>query len=127
MRSRWAAFVRSFVYAGRGLGYALRTQRNMRVHLLLACLAIALGIVLRISAVEFALIFVAILLVVGMEMLNTVVEACVDLITRDYHPLARVAKDVAAGAVLLNAILAVIIALFVFVPHLWRLLSPLAR
>lgn len=122
---RWTAFLRGFVYAGRGLRYAVRTQRNMRVHLSLACLAIALGLVLRISPVEFALVFIAIMLVFGMEMLNTVVEACVDLITREHHPLARTAKDVAAGAVLLNAILAVIIALFVFVPHLWRLVAPL--
>ena len=124
---RWSLFVRGFVYAGRGLGYAVRTQRNVRVHLLLACLAITLGIALRISSVEFALVFIAIMLVFGMEMVNTVVEVCVDLITQEYHPQARIAKDVAAGAVLLNAILAVIIALFVFVPHLWRLAAPLFR
>jgi diacylglycerol kinase len=123
VRQRWAAFTRGFVYAGRGLGYALRTQRNVRVHLLLAALAIALGIALRISPVEFALVFIAIMLVFGTEMLNTVVETVVDMVTREYHPLARIAKDVAAGAVLLNAILAVIIALFVFAPHLWRLVA----
>ena len=105
----------------------MRTQRNIRVHLLLACLAVALGIALRISSVEFALVFIAIMLVFGMEMVNTVVEVCVDLITDEYHPLARAAKDVAAGAVLLNAMLAVIIALFVFVPHLWRLAAPFLR
>lgn len=122
-RSSWGAFVRGFVFAGRGLGYALRTQRNMRVHLLLAVAAIVLGIVLRISAVEFALVFIAIMLVFGTEMLNTVVETVVDLVTTEYHPLARIAKDVAAGAVLLNAILAVLIALFVYVPHLWRVVA----
>jgi diacylglycerol kinase len=111
-----------FVFAGRGLLYALRTQRNVRVHAVLAAAAIVLGIALRLSAVEFALVFVAIAGVFIAEMFNTVIEACVDLITDVYHPLARVAKDVAAGAVLLSAILSVVIALFVYVPHLWPLL-----
>ena len=115
-------FLRSFVYAWRGVVYAVRTQRNMRVHIALAILAIALGIFLRISAVEFAMIFVAITGVFITEMINTVAEACVDLATQTYHPLARVAKDVAAGAVLVASILAVVIALFVYVPHLWSLI-----
>jgi diacylglycerol kinase len=115
------AFLRSFVYAGTGLVYAVRTQRNARVHALLAVAALALGIWLRLSPVEFALVFVAITGVFVAEMFNTVAEACVDLITNEYHPLARIAKDVAAGAVLLNAILSVVIALFVYVPHLWPL------
>lgn len=116
-------FLRSFVYAWRGVVYAVRTQRNMRVHLALAVLAIALGVALRISAVEFAMIFVAITGVLIAEMINTVAEACVDLATQTYHPLARVAKDVAAGAVLVASILAVVIALFVYVPHLWMLIQ----
>lgn len=119
------AFLHSFVYAGGGLWYALRTQRNMRVHAGLAALAIALGLTLRISAVEWALVFVAITGVVITEMINTVVEALVDLASPRFHPLAKVAKDVAAGAVLLNAILAVVIALFVYMPHLWPLLMRL--
>jgi diacylglycerol kinase len=117
----WAKFIAGFGYAFSGLWYAIRTQRNMRVHLALALLAIILGIILRISAVEFALIFVAITAVFIAEMFNTVFELCVDLASPEYHPLAKIAKDVSAGAVLLNAILAVIIALFVFVPHLWAL------
>lgn len=117
-----AAFLRSFVYAWSGIAHTVRTQRNMRVHLALALLAVALGIWLRISPVEFAMIFVAITGVVVSEMMNTVAEACVDLATQEYHPLARVAKDVAAGAVLLSAMLAVVIACFVYIPHLWPLL-----
>ena len=60
-RSQWSKFIASFVYAFSGLWYALRTQRNVRVHVVIACLAVVMGIVLRISAVEFAMIFVAIL------------------------------------------------------------------
>ena len=116
-----AAFLRSFVYAWHGLVYAIRTQRNARVHAVIGAGAIALGIILHISPVEFAMIFVAITLVFIAEMFNTVAEACIDLVTREYHPLAKIAKDVAAGAVLLNAILSVVIGALVFGPHLLAL------
>ncbi len=121
--SAWRKFIASFGYAFSGLWYALRTQRNVRVHVAIGVLAIILGIVLRISAVEFALVFVAITSVFIAEMFNTVIELCVDLAQPEYHPLAKIAKDVAAGAVLLSAMLAVIIGLFVFVPHLWALIA----
>jgi diacylglycerol kinase len=117
-----APFFRSFVYAFDGVKHTVRTQRNMRIHFTLALLAIAAGIWLHISPVEFAMVFVAITNVVIAEMFNTVAEACVDLATREYNPLAKIAKDVAAGAVLLNAGLSVIIAIFVFGPHLLALL-----
>jgi diacylglycerol kinase len=118
-----SAFLRSFVYAGAGLWEALRTQRNMRVHAAAALLAVLLGVVLRISPVEFAVVFLAIGGVLVAEMINTVAEAVVDLATREYHPLARVAKDVAAGAVLLSAIIAVIVALFIYLPPLLHLVG----
>src|SRR6266699_2847633 len=120
-KSEWAKFIAGFGHAFRGLWYALRTQRNARVHVSIAILAILLGIVLRISAVEFAVIFVAITGVFIAEMFNTVFELCIDLASPEYHPLAKIAKDVAAGAVLLSAIFAVIIAFFIFGPHLWAL------
>ena len=123
-QSEWAKFIASFKFAFNGLWYALRTQRNVRVHLGIAILAIAMGIVLRISAVEFAVVFVAIAGVFVAEMFNTVIEICIDLASPDYHPLAKIAKDVAAGAVLLSAMLSVVIGLFVFVPHLWMLFHP---
>ncbi len=120
-----AAFLQSFVYAFQGVRYAVRTQRNARVHLLIALLAIGMGLWLGISPVEWGLVFVAITGVFIAEMLNTVVEACVDLATQEYHPLAKVAKDVAAGTVLLNAVLSIIIGLFVFGPHLFPLIGRL--
>jgi diacylglycerol kinase len=111
-------FLRSFVYAGRGVAEAFRTQRNLRVQGAAAVAAVALGIAVRLSAVEFAVIFLTIGMVLVTEMLNTVAEALVDLATETYHPLARTAKDVAAGAVLLSAIIAVIVGLIVYLPHL---------
>jgi diacylglycerol kinase len=121
-RSAWAAFIASFGYAFGGLWYVLRTQRNARVHAVVALLTITAGICLRISAIEFAITFVAISGVFIAEMFNTGLEACVDLASPQLHPLAKIAKDVAAGAVLVNAMLAVIIGLCIFGPHLRELL-----
>lgn len=121
-KSEWVKFINSFGHAFRGLWYVLHTQRNMRVHVLLGVIAILLGIILRISPVEFALIFVAISSVFIAEMFNTAVEALIDLVSPNYHPLAKVAKDVAAGAVLASAIFSICIGLFIFSPHLLALL-----
>ncbi|MBE3557814.1 MAG: diacylglycerol kinase family protein [Ktedonobacteraceae bacterium] len=124
--SEWRKFIAGFGYALNGLKFALRTQRNARVHVAMGAAAIGTGIWLHISPVEFALILVAITGVFVAEMFNTVLELCVDLASPEYHPLAKIAKDVAAGAVLINAVLAVIIGLFVFGPHLWSLIAHLS-
>lgn len=123
-RGAFAKFLASFGYAFHGLWYALRTQRNARVHLAVAILVTVAGILLHVSALEFALLYIAIAGVFIAEMFNTVFEICVDLAQPEYHPLAKIAKDVAAGAVLLSAILAVVIGLFVLGPHLWVSLFP---
>ena len=122
-RNRLAKFIAGFGFALNGLWHAIRTQINMKVHITIAIIAIVPGIILHISAVEFALIFLAIAGVLIAEMFNTVIELCIDLASPSYHPLAKTAKDVAAGAVLLSAIMAIIIALFVFGPHLWALIK----
>ena len=121
-RSEFAKFIAGFGYAFHGLWHALRTQRNARVHLVAALLVSLAGVLLHLSAIEFAMLYVAIAGVFIAEMFNTVFEICVDLSSPEYHPLARTAKDVAAGAVLLSAMLAVVIGLFVLGPHLWALL-----
>ena len=121
-RGEFAKFIAGFGYAFAGLWHALRTQRNVRVHLAAAILVTIAGVLLHISALEFAMLYAAIAGVFIAEMFNTVFEICVDLARPEYHPLARTAKDVAAGAVLLSAILAVVIGLFVLGPHLWALL-----
>jgi diacylglycerol kinase len=122
-RGEFGKFLLGFKYAFRGLWHALRTQRNMRVHLAAALVVTIAGILLHISAIEFAMLYVAIAGVFIAEMFNTVIEICVDLASPEYHPLARTAKDVAAGAVLLSAILAVVIGVFVLGPHVWALLA----
>lgn len=121
-KSEFIKFIAGFGYAFAGLWYALRTQRNARVHLVAAILVTVAGVLLHVSALEFAMLYIAIASVFIAEMFNTVFEICVDLAKPEYHPLARIAKDVAAGAVLLSAILAVVIGLFVLGPHVWVLL-----
>nr|BBH95628.1 hypothetical protein KTA_38270 [Thermogemmatispora argillosa] len=118
-RSAWGRFLAGFAYAFRGLWYALRTQRNIRVHTGVALLVIVAAVLLRLSATEIALVAVAIGGVFASELVNTSIELCLDLLHPEYHPLVRAAKDVAAGAVLLSALLAVVIGVCVFGPHLW--------
>jgi diacylglycerol kinase len=113
-----SGFVRSFSFAGQGVWHVVRTQRNMRVHLLAAAVAVAAGLALRISASDWACVLAAIGLVLTAEALNTVVEALVDLYTDEFHPLAKIAKDTAAGAVLISSAAAVGVGLAVFLPRL---------
>ncbi len=113
-----AAFLHSFSFAGQGVWHAVRTQRNMRVHLTAAALAVIAGVALRISAAAWAAITLAIGLVLITEILNTAIEAVIDLHTSEYHPLAKIAKDGAAGAVLVASLTAVGVAIAVFIPRL---------
>jgi diacylglycerol kinase len=116
----WSAFARSFTFAGRGVWHAIRTQRNMRVHCAAAIAVIVTGAVLRVGAVQWACLALAIGLVLVAEIFNTVIEAMIDLQTSQIHPLAKIAKDGAAGAVLIASIAAVGVAIAVFVPRLLR-------
>ncbi|MGQ3481826.1 diacylglycerol kinase family protein [Paenibacillus sp. TY11] len=115
----------TFRYAAEGVIYALRTQVNMRIHVVVALLVIVAGLTLRISRLDWLFVCVAIAIVIVAELINTAVEAAVDLISPAIHPLAKAAKDTAAGAVLLAAVFAVIIGIFVFYRPLLTLISQL--
>jgi diacylglycerol kinase len=117
--------LRSFVYALEGLKHTVVTQRNMRIHFLAALGVLLLSLYLPMSKSEVLILFVTIILVLFAELINTAVEAVVDMVTEEYHPLAKVAKDVAAGAVLLTAGLAVIVGISVFYPYLNALFTRL--
>ena len=117
------AFLRSFRFAFAGIDYALRTQRNVRVHAVVAGLVIAAGIYFRISTIEWAILALTIGTVFSAEMLNTVAELAVDLLTQHYHPMAKVAKDVGAGAVLVAAIAAIGVGVAIFGPRVWAMLK----
>lgn len=116
MRGR-RSFRESFQNAAAGFRYCLATQRNMKVHLAAAVLVLLLSVGIGLSRLEFALVFFAIGLVLVAEMLNTAVEKTVDIYVDTYHPGARLAKHIAAGAVLVAAANAAITGLIVFLPH----------
>jgi diacylglycerol kinase (ATP) len=101
----------SFRYAWAGVLYAFETQRNFRIHTLVGTLAISLGVWLHLTRVEMAIIGLTIGAVLTMELLNTALESVVDLtVKQSYHDLAKIAKDCAAGAVLISAIAALVVA-----------------
>jgi diacylglycerol kinase (ATP) len=108
-------FFESFNAAIEGFFYVIKTQRNMRVHFMLAVLILLLGIFLNLTYMEIAMLALTIALVLAAEMINTAVELIVDVMVKmEYHPIARIIKDVSAGAVLLTAINAVIVAYLLF-------------
>ncbi len=115
---RSPTLLHSFRYAFAGLWYTLRSQRNARIHLLVVIAVTATGLWLRLDTTHWAVLILTIALVFFAEMVNTVAEAVVDLITTEYRPLARIAKDVAAGAVLVTAIAAVFVGLLILGPPL---------
>ncbi|MFB2834356.1 diacylglycerol kinase family protein [Floridanema evergladense] len=113
----------SFKYAWAGLRYGFATQRNFRIHVAIGILAISLGIFLRLSPVEMSLIGITIGLVLAMELINTAIESVVDLtVKQTYHDLAKIAKDCAAGAVLVTAMASVLVAGSLLLPPLYALI-----
>ncbi|MEM8501797.1 MAG: diacylglycerol kinase family protein [Cyanobacteria bacterium P01_D01_bin.1] len=115
----------SFRYAWAGISYAFQTQRNFRIHTAVGSLAMVLCWLFKVSNLEIAIICLTIGAVLVMEILNTALESLVDLtVGQAYHDLAKIAKDCAAGAVLMAAIVALLIAMLIFAPPLWAILSP---
>jgi diacylglycerol kinase len=119
MRFKAHSLLASFTYAASGIYFCLRTQRNMRIHVVAGFSAMALGLWLRVPLVNLAIVAVVSSLVVTMEMLNTAIENAVDLYTHRRHPLAKIAKDVAAAAVLVSAINAVLVGVMILGPWLY--------
>jgi diacylglycerol kinase len=113
---------KSFGYAVEGLRHAVKTQRNLRIHLAIATLVVAVGVFLDLPLRDWAVLALTIGAVLTGELINTVVEAVVDLASPDYHELAKVAKDVAAGTVLVMALTAISVGLLILGPPLWALL-----
>ena len=115
----------SFRYAWAGIVYAVRTQRNFRIHLVIGLVALSLGLMLHIQALEAAVVAITISAVLVMELMNTALESVVDLtVGQTYHELAKIAKDCAAGAVLISALAALLVAAFIYLPPLIILLGP---
>ena len=116
----------SFKYAWAGVYYAFVTQRNFRIHTVIGIIAVSLGLILEIKAMELAIIVMTCAIVMVLELINTAIEAVVDLtVKQTYHELAKIAKDCAAGAVLISAIAAVVVAACILLPPLLQRVLPM--
>ncbi|OUO91507.1 diacylglycerol kinase [Gordonibacter sp. An230] len=114
---------RAFGCAWSGVVYAARSQRNMKIHLVVAAAAVVLGCALRIDGPSWAAVLVCVGSVIAAELANTAVESVVDLVSPEYHELARRAKDCAAGAVLVLSLAAVAVACAVYLPPILAILT----
>ncbi len=112
--------VRSFQYAFDGWWYVLRTQRNAWIHAVISIAVLALGLWLQLGRMDWAVLILAMMIVWVGEFFNTSFEAVVDMVMPDYHPKAKVAKDVAAAAVLVGALGAALVGLLILGPPLWE-------
>jgi diacylglycerol kinase (ATP) len=114
-------FARSYGFAWEGVQHLFRSQPNARIHLMVMAIVILLGLLLQIARWEWLILSLICALVLFAEGINTALEAVVDLASPEFHPQAKIAKDVAAGAVLLCAFAAIVIGTLIFGPKLWEL------
>jgi diacylglycerol kinase (ATP) len=118
-RNRW----HSFSAAAHGVAYTLRTQRNTRIELAAAAVVVGAGLWLRIRPLEWAVLALTIAVILALEAVNSAIEALVDLVSPDYHDLARIAKDCAAGAMLFAVFGSLAVAAAIFGPPLAEMIS----
>lgn len=110
-------FFHSIKYSIEGLFYAYRYEQSLWLHGLATIFSIGLGVIFRIKLSEWAIVFIALGAILGMELINSAIEAAVDLVTLDYHPLAKIAKDCGSAASFIMTLVAFVICLFVFGPY----------
>ena len=115
-----ASRIVSFGHAFRGWGYVIQTQKNAWIHSIVTTAVVALGLGLKLSARDWAVLVLTIAMVFTAEFINTSIEAIVDLASPSYHPLGKVGKDVGAAAVLVAALAAILIGLLILGPPLWE-------
>ena len=113
--------LKSFVYAWRGIRAVFSSEANMKIHVTIMLLVVIFGFVFQLSTMEWIACVLCFGLVVGMEMMNTAIENVVDLASPEKHPLAAKAKDIAAGAVLVCAIISVVVGVIIFLPKILNL------
>ncbi len=113
----------SFKHAVDGIIYSLRTQPNFRIHLFFTVMAVMVGYFLQLLRWEWVALWLAIFMVIVTEMLNTAIESMTDLLTSEHRLAAKIAKDTAAGMVLITAVGSIVIGIFIFVPHLFQFMN----
>ena len=113
--------IKSFKYAFEGILIGIKEEQNMKIHITIMILVIIFGIMLKINTIEWIICILLFGLVISMELINTAIENTVNLITKEKNQQAKIAKDVAAGAVLVSAIASAIIGLIIFIPKIFIL------
>lgn len=108
-----------------GISYVTKSEKNFKREMALGIIALILSYILKIDKIEFIIVLTMICLVLTTEIINTAIERAVDLVTKEYHELARIAKDVSAGSVLVTSIFALIIGIIIFIPKIITLLGGL--
>ena len=108
-----------------GISYVTKNEKNFKREIVLGIIALILSYILKIDKIEFIIVLTMICLVLTTEIINTAIERTVDLVTKEYHELARIAKDVSAGRVLVTSIFSLIIGIIIFIPKLITLLGGL--
>jgi len=111
----------SFNNAAEGIIHVVRTQRNMRIHFAVAFIVIVAALIINVTKLELIALLISITFVLIAEMLNTGIEAAIDIATTSFDPMAKLAKDIAAGAVLIATVNAIIVGYFVFAVLPWTL------
>lgn len=110
--------INSFKFALDGIVYAFKYEQNILVHFTVMIIVIIMGIFLKISFIEWLICLILFGLVIATELINTSIEATIDLLTDKIHPLAKIAKDTASAAVLVFALIAIIVGLLIFLPKI---------
>ena len=111
---------RSMGFAFEGLRYAFSNQRSLRIECIIAGIIVVIGYALDISRLEWVIVIISISFVIGLELVNTAIEAVVDLVSPEYHPVAKVAKDIASAAVLTSGVGGLIAGLVIFGAYILR-------
>lgn len=118
-----SSFAESVGHALDGLEYTINHERNFKIELVFAMLVTISSFILKVSLIEWTILVLVISMVLALEMINTAIERCVDLVTKDYKELAKLAKDIAAGAVLITSMFSVVIGIIIFLPKIINLLG----
>ena len=122
-RRGFKRFVRSFRYSCEGISYTIKNEQSIIVMFIVTILAITIGLLLNIKAIEWVFVFLGIGMVLAFELINTSIEATIDLVSPEFHPLAKIAKDTGSAAVFLCTIISVIIGSIIFIPKILIILG----
>ncbi len=114
-----AGFLKNFGFASEGIRYFFKSERNGRLQAAITLLVIFAGFIVGLTRLEWCIILICIAMVLGLEMINTALERVCEMLSKDYHPIIKIIKDVAAGAVLWASVIAALIGLIIFFPHIF--------